>query len=130
MDNIEKSEVVIARILSKSLDSGIKNNDLEFEDLELPDDYAPYFTTCIDWLINENLIRVANHHKYKGGSLVLDITLTSYGFTVMGQKFLVSDEDISIGQAVKKVSESQSGYSRSGDFVGGVLGGFSKSILS
>lgn len=131
MENIEKSEIVIAGILNKALEFGLQQNDLRFEELELSNEFAPYFATCVDWLIAEGLIRVGNHQKVLSGmSFVLNISLTSYGFAVLGRKLTIGGEEMEIGQAVKKVASSGSGYSGAGDFFGGLLGGFTKSISS
>ncbi len=131
MEQIEKSEIVIAGILNKALEYGLQQNDLRFEELELDSEFLPFFATCVDWLISEGLIRVGNHQKMAAGtSFVINISLTSYGFAVLGRKLTIGGEEMEIGQAVKKVASTGSGYSSAGDFFGGLLGGFTKSISS
>lgn len=131
MNNIEKSEVVIARILSKLMEFGLQSADLKFQELDLDESFEPFFSTCIDWLESEGLIRMHEHIKLMNRTSIADgVVLTSYGFSVMGQKMGGTQEDIVVGDAVKQVSESQSGYSGVGDFIGGLLGGFTKSISS
>lgn len=131
MENIEKSEVVIARILSKVLEFGLQDAGLEFKELELGDSYAPFFSTCVDWLVAEGLIRVGTHIKTKDGECFLaGITLTSHGFAVLGQEISGTDRGETVADAVKQVTDSGAGYSGVGDFIGGLLGGFTKSISS
>ena len=129
MDNIEKSEIMIARILSKALDFGLQRADLKFGELELDEIFQPFFVTSIDWLVAEGLIRVMQHNKAMDGtSHVSGITLTSFGFSVMGRKLNGADGEILVSEVVQKVSDSKASYSGFGDFVGGLLGGFAKTI--
>ena len=131
MENIEKSEVVVASILAKVLQYGLQNANLEFDDLNLENEYASFFPTSIDWLVSEGLIRVESHQTMlNGSSTALGITLTSRGFAAMGQKINGTAGEIVVSDVVKQVAESTAGYTGLGDFIGGILGGFTKSMSS
>jgi hypothetical protein len=131
MENTEKSEVVIAKILEKIMEFGLQNADLEYSELELDESYRPFFTTCCDWLIDEGLIRTVKHVKFLNNTSELyGVVLTSYGFAVLGQKIAGLDKEIAVSEAVKQVADNKAGLSQYGDFFGGLLGGFTKSLGS
>lgn len=130
--NLQRSELVISKILECLLDLGLQQGtQLRFEDLELPEEYAPIYNGCCAWLIEEGVIRCANTSQAMGGNLgMISPMVTSRGFALLDQPFAVSEDRIRVGQAVKEIAGGQKNYAGFGDFVGGLLGGFTKSMGS
>ncbi|WP_417249618.1 hypothetical protein [Celeribacter sp.] len=133
MDNFERSEIVIAKILDNAIEIGIQEWTLQFSNLMLDDEYAPYFYPCLKWLEAEGIIRVEAYHRTIGdiaGGVVQNISLTSYGLVALGHTIKIGDDTDKMSEAVKKVSSGEKSYAQVGDFLGGILGGFTKSISS
>lgn len=130
--NLQKSELVISKILERLLELGLQQGTLlSFEDLGLPKEYAPIYNGCCAWLIEEGVIRCADSAQAMRGNLrMISPMITSRGFALLDQPFGVGDDRIRVGQAVKEVAGGQGNYAGIGDFVGGVLGGFTKSMGS
>lgn len=134
MRNLQRSELVIARILNQLIDYGLQDAELKFSDLGLKDEYAPFFTVCVEWLLDEGIIRCGNFSKFKApegvSGIMLNPVLTAYGLQILNQKLDINDSAVKLSEAVKTVSENEKPYAQLGSFVGGVLGGFTKSIGS
>ncbi|RXV59243.1 hypothetical protein C6W92_15505 [Roseovarius sp. A46] len=130
--NLQKSELVISKILERLLDLGLQQGTrLSFEDLDLPKEHAPIYNGCCAWLIEEGVIRCSNKSQALAGNLVMvSPMITSRGFALLDQPFVVDDDKMRVGQAVKEVADGQRNYAGIGDFVGGLLGGFTKSMGS
>lgn len=131
MDDIQKSELVISRILSLLMKWGIQECDLKFAELNLDDEYAPFFFPCIEWLVDEGVIRVAEINRYTDGTgKVVRPVLTSFGMVILGRSVELEGGSISLSKAVREVSEQGRSFSQIGGFFGGLLGGFTKSMGS
>ena len=130
--NLQKSETVISKILEFLLELGLQEGSrLAFEDLDLPEDYGPIFNGCCVWLLEEGIIRCSNSSQTMGGGVTMfSPMITSRGFALLDQPFVIGDEKMRVGQAVKEVAGGQKNYAGIGDFVGGLLGGFTKSMGS
>ena len=130
--NLQKSELVISKILTRLLELGLQQGTrLSFEDLDLPKEYAPIYNGCCAWLIEECVIRCSNTSQAMVGNLgMISPMITSRGFALLDQPFSVGNERMRVGQAVKEVADGQRNYAGFGDFVGGLLGGFTKSMGS
>ena len=131
MTNVRKSELVISKILFLLMDRGIMEWHLQFEDLELSDDDGGFFFPCIDWLVSENVIRIREVRRYLGGptnGLIVDPSLTSYGFAVLGEASPVGDGGDQLSDTVKEISSGYGNYTKAGNFTGGVLASFIKSF--
>ncbi|WP_238942106.1 hypothetical protein [Marivita cryptomonadis] len=123
----------MARILEKSMEMGIQEWMLKFSDLELDDSYASFFYTCLEWLESEGLIRVHAYHRTMGGianGWVQNVHLTSFGQAALNQEVSINGSPELVSQTVKNVSKEPANYSQFGDFLGGLLGGFTKSLGS
>ena len=57
MDNLQKSEAVIARILAHLAENGLQETQLNLNSLELDDDLLPFFLTCYRWLEAVGIVR-------------------------------------------------------------------------
>lgn len=131
MGNLEKSELVIAKILGLLMDWGLSETELQFSELELDDEHMPFFATCIEWLEAEGVIRTRKVHKFLDGRcLVVGPTLTAHGLALMGKKIKVGEGSTTIGEAVKQTSKETSFFTGAGDFGGGFVGGLLKSLGS
>lgn len=131
LDDTQKSEFVIARILERLMKRGLQRGILQFNDLDLEDNFLPFFTTCVNWLIGEGIIRVSTAQEFsEGEGAYVNAVLTAHGYSLLGQPVLMGEERQKLGEAVKKVSSERVSYARFGDFLGGVLGGLAKSLGS
>ena len=133
MENAEKSQLVMARILDKAMEMGIQEWMLGFDDLKLEDDYANFFYPCLKWLENEGLVRVEGYHRTMGGPAngsVRNVHITAFGQSVLRQEVNITGEREMLSETVKGVSKEPASYSQFGDFLGSLLGGFTKSLGS
>ena len=130
--NLQKSETVIARILDFLLELGLQDgSSLAFEDLDIPDDHHDIFNGCCIWLLEEGIIRCTNHSQANiGGVMLFNPMITSNGFALLDKPLVIRDQKISVGQAVKEIARGNRNYAGIGDFFGGFLGGFTKSMGS
>ena len=131
MDNIPKSEKVIAKVLSLLMEWGIQNCQLEFDELELDESFGEFFFPCIYWLEAEGVIRTTEISVFSAGGgtgIVFGPVLTSYGMKVMGMSLDVGEKEINVSEAVSKVSSGNAQYANAGNFAGGLLAAFIKSI--
>jgi hypothetical protein len=133
MDAMQRSNLVLAKVLELSMANGVSHWSLTFEDLGLSKEYATHFYPCIEWLESEGLIRVGAYNRFMGGLAegdVENIALTSRGMAVLGQDIEIDGERQLISKAVRNLSAGKVDYNRIGDALGGILGGFVKSIGS
>lgn len=129
MNNIQKSELVIAKILGLLMEWGLTASELEFSELELNQDFEPFFDTCIEWLISEGIIRVQKMQKLlEGPAYISGPTLTAYGFQLMGKTIVIGEKSTTVGDAVQKAAKESSYYTGIADFGGGFVGGLLKSL--
>ncbi|MDB4111367.1 hypothetical protein N9571_02240 [Yoonia sp.] len=131
--NLEKSEVVIAKILSLLLEWGIQETQLEFQELELDDSFAPFFFPCAEWLEAEGIIRFSNLQRFQdsiASGRVARPVLTASGFATLGKSISVNGQTETLSEGVNKISASESSLWQVGDAIGGILGGLTKSMGS
>ncbi|MEX2517831.1 MAG: hypothetical protein WD969_00705 [Paracoccaceae bacterium] len=122
---------MIACLLQKLMETGIQHRNLGFEDMGFSQDYREFFVPCLEWLVAEGVVRAGNIRKAMAVTRAAPApVLTSLGFTLMGRQVRLGEETMTVGQAVKQVSEERRSFSQAGDFVGGLLGGFTKSLSS
>ncbi|AHD10873.1 hypothetical protein PhaeoP75_03182 [Phaeobacter gallaeciensis] len=107
---------------------------MEFDELELdPEEFGGFFFPCVDWLVSEGVIRVQDIRRYTDSNhsgFPDRPVLTSYGFQLLEQKISVGADAERLANRVKEVSSNGVGYANVGDLIGGILGGFTKSIGS
>ena len=131
MDNLQKSEKVIAVILDHLLKLGLQESDLDENTLQLDDNLKPFLTQCLKWLISEGVVRVENYHDAKDGVFfAYNPSITSYGCQILGTSLELNGGTQKLGNALREVASTEKSYSQVGDFFGGLLGGFTKSIGS
>jgi hypothetical protein len=136
VNNLEKSEVVIAKILALLMEWGIQECTLNFEELDLdPDEFGSFFFPCVQWLVDEGVIRIRSSERYLSpicGGIISAPAITSRGLNLLGQKLNLGEGPTSetLSDRVQTVSNQGPNYSGIGDFFGGILGGFTKSMGS
>lgn len=137
MDNLQKSERVIAKVLEALLEQGIQYQTyLEFQELHLPEEMEPFFQGCCLWLLDEGIVRCTNIQQVLQGMPMVNPVITAYGFKILGQRFLDGSDDeaaatsTDVAHVVREVASGERSYSGLGDFLGGLLGGFTKSMGS
>ncbi len=130
MTNLEKSELVIARIVQKLMDMGIQDNwELSFKDLGLESEFGQFFGGAIKWLASEGIIQVEGIQEFLGGEKLISAPfLTSRGFAVLRHNFSIDGHEVSAAQIVSAKSNGSPKYSVLGDFLGSVLGGYTKTV--
>ena len=132
MNNLEKSELVVAKILSWLMDTGFTRSELSFDDLELAKEYEEFFDLSAQWLLDEGIMRAADHALImRGSGTLFSPVLTAYGLSLLNQPSPVGgNEGETVGTSVKSASESGASYTKFGEVLGGFLGGFTKSMGS
>ena len=130
--NVNKSEFAISKILECLLEFGLQQGtQLRFEDIDLPDDYKSIFAGCCAWLLEEGVIRFGKASQSMDGNFaMISPMITAKGFALLDQPFSVGGDTMRVGQAVKEVAAGRKNYASFGDFIGGLLGGFTKSMGS
>mgnify|MGYP000480616667 CR=1 FL=1 len=129
LDNLQRSEIVISKILQDLVETGLQDGvALQFEDLDLDNGFEPFFVGCCRWLLDEGIVRCTNEHQVLKGMPMVNPVITAKGFALLGQPFAGSVEGNRVGDAVKEVATGNRNYAGVGDFFGGLLGGFTKSI--
>ena len=131
MEAMTRTHLVLAKVLDLAISKGVAHWSLSFSDLDLGDEYATHFYPCVKWLEAEGLIRVGQYARTMGGisnGSVENVALTSQGMAILGQSIDVNGEQEQLSSAIKKVSEGRVDYSRVMDAIGGLVGGFIKSV--
>jgi hypothetical protein len=131
MSAMEKTSLVLAKILDLALKNGVSHWSLQFSDLELDDGYKTYFFPCIEWLEAEGIIRVDRYSKTLGGvanGTVQNISLTSLGMSILGKEVEINGYHERLSETVGKVSQGKVDFHRIGDTIGGLIGGLIKSV--
>lgn len=130
--NLQISGLVVSKILEHLLNLGLQQGTrLSFDDLGLPEEYGSIYNGGCAWLIEEGIIRCSNKAQPMSGNMTLvSPMITAKGFALLDQPFGVGENKMLVGQAVKEIAGGQVSYSGFGDFVGSVLGGFTKSMGS
>lgn len=131
-DDMGRSELVISKILALLMEWGIQQSDLQFAELDLGPEYAPFFFACVEWLEMEGVIRVGKYDRFMGdiaNGVVSHPVLTSYGMRLLGMGLSIGGgEEQKLADTVKEVSSGHASYAKAGNFAGGVLGAFIKSM--
>lgn len=131
MEALERTNLVLAKILDLAMTNGISHWSLEFSDMGLEEGCAPFFFPCIRWLEREGLIHVDDYATTLGGlasGSAENIALTSRGFAILGQSIEINGGREQLSTTVRKVSEGSVDYHRIGDAIGGAIGGILKSL--
>ena len=133
MNAMERSNLVIAKVLRLAMEHGLSHWSLSFADLNLTEEYETHFYPCIRWLQDEGLIRVGEYARTMGGIAngnVMNIALTARGMALLGTAFEVDGRRETVGTAVEEATKGRVETYRIGEIIGGFFGGFTKSMGS
>ena len=125
--NSDGSQRMIAAIVNDLAKRGVRRGPLDLPHLQLDDRDLDIelFVDSILWLEGEGIIRTTDKHRFGLDGTAYGFVLTAYGYRLLEQNF---QGEMKLGQAVKEIAENNKSFSGIGDFVGGLLGGFTKSI--
>ena len=133
MNAMDKTHLVLAKVLDQALKHGVSHWSLDFKSLELDHSFENYFFPCIEWLEAEGLIRVKSYSRTLGGfatGTADNINLTAKGMAILGHSIEIEGKSVTISDTVQRVSACKVDYNRIGDAIGGLVGGFTKCIGS
>lgn len=131
MTDQEKCELVVARVLSLLLDRGIREAAVKFDDLDLDDSFRAFHDPCVRWLCDEEIIRWAGVKlETPIPTRIGGYVLTAKGYKVLGHSISINGRSVSNAELVKEKSKGSTNYAGIGDFLGGLAGGFTKSLGS
>ncbi|MGV8988631.1 MAG: hypothetical protein ACOH2H_20400 [Cypionkella sp.] len=128
MSKRDESAIMVAKLVNQLSENGLAKTEVASRDF-LPEGadqkQIQLFADTVKWLQDEGVVR--DHDSYADGlgGIVFDLVLTSRGFWLLDQKF---SGDLTLGSAISKVAKNEPMTAGLGDFVGGILGGFTKSI--
>jgi hypothetical protein len=128
LKNLELDTSVISKILAKLLDQGLKAGTLDHNDFGLSDDETEFLRPCFLWLQDEGLVRWLNTAHSKNASCWIDPVLTARGFALLGTQLEFDGKQLSVAEIVSSGEKVSGNYNVFGDFLGGALGGFIKSM--
>ena len=131
MNNLEKSAVVITKILARLAETGLQGSTLQQTSLDLDDELRVFFPVCFKWLQSEGLVRAANVKEFFNNDLAaVNPVLTARGFQMLGQELEFRGKTTNLEMALKDAARDSISVSSVGDFLGGLWGGFTKSLGS
>lgn len=123
-----ESTTMVARLVDLLAENGLAKTEVASRDF-LPtnadQEQIQLFADIVKWLQDEGVVRDDGSYSDGHGGVVFDLVLTSRGFWLLEQKF---SGDLTLGSAISKVARNEPMTGGIGDFVGGILGGFTKSI--
>ncbi|MGR3436076.1 MAG: hypothetical protein ACU0CO_14490 [Shimia sp.] len=130
MDNMQKSERVVASILGVLMERGLQQGLLEFAQLNLDAEYEPFFLQSLSWLEAEGLIRTTGIRSLLAGSgVATNPMITTEGMALLQSEVSMIDETPrKLAETVEEVRAGESTYAKAGNFTGGVLAAFLKSF--
>lgn len=130
MEDLEKSELIVAKILEKLFERGLQEGGVEFNDLGLEEGFLPFFNVSVRWLKSEGLIRFDSFNLAGGYKGMRNPTLTSRGFKAINGVTLIGSTEMPTKEVVKEVASQSGRWSQIGEFTGSLLGSFTKSVSS
>ncbi len=131
-DRLKQSVHLMAKVLARLESGGVAKQVLtasEFLADAPAEDQAELFDNLVDWLADEGVVRLTSNPSSgtEPDEWCYELVLTAYGFRMLSQK-LGGDLDLTLREAVKQVNTGKPGWSSLGDFLGGLFGGFTKSL--
>jgi hypothetical protein len=141
MSNIEYHYQTIGRVLAHLVDRGLRRVDLDSEDAMVimterwgdEEEVVAVFADVLQWMIAERLIRASSVAEYDGGYDFIGVQLTSRGISVIQADL----DDAKPGETIERTIAKRGAagldaptYTKIGSFVGGFMGGFTKSMGS
>ena len=133
MDAMQRTNLVLAKVLNLARENGVSHWRLRFSDLELGEEFESHFYPCVEWLEREGLISVGSYARTMpglAGGQISNIALTSRGMLVLGHQIEIGGAREEFANTIEKVSKGRAEYNRIGDTIGGIIGGIYKSLSS
>lgn len=132
MSDLERSVSLLAKLIARLEANGVlveKFSPVDFFGKDVSNDDALLFESLIQWLLFEGIIRKSRDPVGDGFGYIYThyLVLTALGYRLLAGK---NSTNLSLSQTVARINASGGSYSSIGDFVGSVLGGFTKSIGS
>lgn len=130
MDDLSASEAIISQILGRLAPLGVNRVTLTLDNLNSSGEHnfsERLFLDAMHWLKEEKIIRFEQERR----SMQLRMrgcVLTAYGYSLLGQSLKIDGETRTLGERVKNVQAGEAQYAKAGNFFGGLLGAFTKSI--
>ncbi|MFS4437152.1 hypothetical protein ACMA5I_02950 [Paracoccaceae bacterium GXU_MW_L88] len=128
MTDLEKSELLVAELLDSLSTQGTRIEVYNHAEFPWLAGDPGLFRNTVQWLAEEGVVRALWHESSTMRDPVVGIVLTSLGFQLLSRKF---KGELSLIDAAKEVRDGKASYANpdAGGFVGGILGGFTKSIM-
>jgi hypothetical protein len=139
MNTIDYHYETLGRVLAHLVNQGLSRVDLESSDaMEImthrigdEEEVLSTFADVVRWMEAEGLIRITEALEFLGGGFAFTgVQLTSKGIAVVQSKPEGDETSETIAEKVagKPGELDPPSYTKIGAFVGGLLGGFTKSI--
>ena len=122
------STMIVAKLVNLLAENGLARTAVasrNFLPTGADQEKIQLFADTVKWHEDEGVVRDHDSYADGHGGFVDDLVLTSRGFWLLEQKL---SGDLTLGSAISKVAKSEPMTAGIGDFVGGILGGFTKSI--
>lgn len=129
MSRLDASRVIVAEIISSLEENGVIPSEIHVSDFRpkytLED--SRLFASAVSWLAAESVIRLRGKPiaDTDDDTLHYEVVLTSFGFSALARQL---SGNLTLREQLKEAREGQRTWSGVGDLLGGVLGGFTKSI--
>lgn len=130
MDDLSASEAIISQILGRLAPLGVNRVTLTLDNLDPNKEHKfseRLFLDAMHWLKEEKIIRF-EREKRSTQLRMKGCVLTAYGYSLLGQSLKIDGETQTVGERIKNVQSGEAQYAKVGNFFGGLLGSFTKSI--
>jgi hypothetical protein len=124
-----ESEILIASILTFLYKNGTKRVEVSAIDVcqfEPTEGGSEFFDDAMLWLRDEKIIRFDQYTEES----YLDVTLTAFGFSILGQKLIGDANGDTVVKVAEKISADRSYISQAGELAGSFVGGLVKTMGS
>ena len=125
----QQSVILQARLIERLSENGVVEEHVSSHDSfeSIPtDDEVQLLVDAIKWLEAEGVIRTnGGFSGSRDNESIYGATLTSRGSWLLDQEL---SEDLTLGGAIRKVNSGKPSMTGVDDFIGGILGGFTKSV--
>jgi len=129
MENIARSEKIIAMIIVRLEPNGVVQSNLHSSMFQIEGEFdSKLFHDAIRWLKNEGIL------YYETGNLMTNsftgVVLSSKGYDALNRPFFDDNQNTTLDVAKQIAASDDNSYWKVGDLIGGFFGGFTKSVGS
>lgn len=129
MSRLEASKVIVAEMISFLEGNGVVPSTIHVSDFRpnYTTDDADLFRAAVSWLVSESVVRLRGDPipDTEDDTSHYEVVLTSFGFSALMRQLA---GDLTLRDQLRQARDGQRSWSGVGDLLGGVLGGFTKSI--